>query len=401
MKENEFDIQVRNLLLNAQESVSPEVWEGVVAGLERKRRAVPFRIWSFAGVAAAAAVAALVIFLRPTSSLPENPNHSNPIIISEAPASPVVQEETVPDETPAGASRRPAARLAQVQPFAQPSTPAPAVTPEPAPAPVPEVMPEVAPEASPETVPDVVPEPVEKKTATVSPEDQLALARLAQAEDARQGGRFTVSAFGNLQDKRRGNVPGDFARQHGAPLLPKEEGIYNGSPEVSFSLPFSAGIGLTYNFTPRWAVGVGFRYTNLSRTFVGDYVGVGFQYLQTDIDNHQHWVGIPLHVYYSIVNKGSWRVHVFGGGAADFLADNDFLVHGPQKDFHYHEKGVTPQWSGDLGLGVEFRITPFLGLYLDPSFRYYFRTDLQPRSLRTIQPLRFDIEAGVRFSFGQ
>ena len=50
---------------------------------------------------------------------------------------------------------------------------------------------------------------------------------------------------------------------------------------------------------------------------------------------------------------------------------------------------------------MEFRITPSLGIYLDPSVRYFFRTELQPRSLRTIQPLRFDLEAGLRFSFGE
>ena len=53
------------------------------------------------------------------------------------------------------------------------------------------------------------------------------------------------------------------------------------------------------------------------------------------------------------------------------------------------------------GLGVEFRISPRVGIYLDPNFRYYFNTQNQPRSLRTIQPLRFEMEAGVRFSFGQ
>jgi len=92
---------------------------------------------------------------------------------------------------------------------------------------------------------------------------------------------------------------------------------------------------------------------------------------------------------------------VFTGGTMEFLVDNDYLVHGTQKDIHYHQRGTRPQFSAGLGVGVEFKITPWLGLYLDPSFRYYFRPDLQPRSLRTIQPLRFDLEAGLRFSLGK
>ena len=160
-------------------------------------------------------------------------------------------------------------------------------------------------------------------------------------------------------------------------------------------------MGLNWQFARNWAVGSGLRYTNLSRTFVGDYKGNGFVLPQTDIDNHQHWLGIPVNVYYAFVNTGRWHVHVFTGGTMEFLVDNDYLVHGTQKDIHYHQRGTRPQFSAGLGVGVEFKITPWLGLYLDPSFRYYFRPDLQPRSLRTIQPLRFDLEAGLRFSLGK
>ena len=41
MNEKEFDIQVRNLLQSAEEPVSPKVWEGVAAGLDKRRRIVP------------------------------------------------------------------------------------------------------------------------------------------------------------------------------------------------------------------------------------------------------------------------------------------------------------------------------------------------------------------------
>ena len=215
------------------------------------------------------------------------------------------------------------------------------------------------------------------------------------------GKGWSLAVSGNLEDKRRNTLNSYTATRYSAPPLSATEGIYNESPEVSFSLPFSVGVGLDWQFAKHWAVGLGFRYTNLSRTFVGDYVGDGYRLPQTDIDNHQHWLGIPVNVYYAFVNTDRWRVHVFTGGSMEFLVDNDYLVHGTQKDIHYHQRGTRPQFSAGLGLGVEFKITPWLGVYLDPSFRYYFRPDLQPRSLRTIQPLRFDIEAGLRFSLGK
>ena len=401
MKETEFDIQVRNLLQNAQESVPPSVWEGVQAGLARKRRAAAFWRWGGA-IAAAAAILSGVVLLWPRAEQ----EHSNPIILAETPSealpeAPVAREELLPAEESAAPAARPVhrpLRLAQVTqkaaPVAEESVP---VAEEPAPA-----MAESVPVAEEST-------PV---TASQEAEDPTVFNRLAYEESRQQFAQvWSMDVSGNLEDKRRSTISSLAPRHYSAPPMGAAEGIYNENPEVSFSLPFSVGVGLNWQFARNWAVGAGLRYTNLSRTFVGDYKGDGFVLPQTDIDNHQHWLGIPVNVYYAFVNTHRWRVHVFTGGSMEFLVDNDYLVHGVQKDIHYHQRGTRPQFSAGLGVGVEFKITPWLGLYLDPSFRYYlyldpsfryyFRPDLQPRSLRTIQPLRFDLEAGLRFSLGK
>jgi len=406
MKENEFDIQVRNLLQGAQESVSPSVWEGVQAGLARKRRVVAFWRWTVA-VAAAAAILVGVVLLWPA----DQQEHSNPtIILAEAPSENLMELPTVQEELlPAGESAAPATpqvnrpvRLAQVAKkpatsVAQETTPAQEAAPMQETAPAQEAAPvrEVAPVQDEAPVEEAKPQPKES--------DQALFNQLAYEEQSQNnaGKGWSLAVSGNLEDKRRNTVSSYSATRYSAPPLSATEGIYNENPEVSFSLPFSVGVGLDWRFAKHWAVGLGLRYTNLSRTFVGDYVGNGFRLPQTDIDNHQHWLGIPINVYYAFVNTNRWRVHVFTGGSMEFLVDNDYLVHGSQKDIHYHQKGTRPQFSAGLGLGVEFKITPWLGVYLDPSFRYYFRPDLQPRSLRTIQPLRFDIEAGLRFNLGK
>ena len=76
MKENEFDIYVRNLMDGAEESVSPDLWKGVEAGLDRaaRKRVVPVWIWrSLAGAGIAAAVAAAVVLLTPGKNLSNQP----------------------------------------------------------------------------------------------------------------------------------------------------------------------------------------------------------------------------------------------------------------------------------------------------------------------------------------
>ena len=399
MTEKEFDIQVRNLLQDAQEPVSPKVWEGVEAALDKPRHVVfPLRFWGYAGALAAAAAVALFVLLKPAAPVVE-PEHSNPsIFMSEASGETEPQTEVAPvqEEAPVQLVQLPRRQPRYV---AQVSEPAP-VAEEPAP-----VVEEEVPAAEP-----VVTEPaVEEQPSSALTEEQPRQSEQAllnqmafeeQKTAPKAGNGVSVLAFGNVQGNQRGGIHGDF-RRYGAPALNAGVGIYNESPEVSFSLPFSLGLGVQFNLNQHWALGTGLRYTNLSRTFVGDFKGEGFYLAQTDIDNQQHWLGVPVNVYYNFVNTSRWSIHAFAGGSAEWLLDNHFLIHSSPSDIHHHVKGEYTQWSGTAGLGVEFKITPFLGFYVDPSFRYFFNTERQPRSLRTIQPLRFDVEAGLRFSFGK
>lgn len=386
MKESEIDIMARNLLQNAEETVSPKVWEGVSAALDARKRVVPFWAWALAGVAAAAAVVLGVFLYRPSvNAIPAAPlagyvqtaaqpegivplqqQMARSAVVSSALA--MNQEEPAPQAAPLYT------QAIQAQPFAQGVTAAS----------------------------QRLSAPVQN--TDISAEDQALLNRLAQETASRSIAEkdFRLQVSGNFQGNNRGDVSSAAYHRAFRPLSPKvsqEEGIYNEYPEVSFSLPVSGGVGFMFNFHPRWAVGTGVRYTHLSRTFVAEYVDSdGFPLGETDIDNHQHWLGVPLNLYFHIVNKGRWRIHSFVGGAGEYLVDNDFLIHSSPKDIHYHQGGFPLQWSAAVGLGMEFKLTPAVGLYLDPSFRYYFGTENQPRSIRTIQPLRVDLEAGVRFS---
>lgn len=399
MKEKDFDIAIREVLQQAEEPVSPRVWEGVEAGLNQ-RRIFPVWAWGITAVAAAAAVA-LVVFLQAPGTTEE---HSNPTIsIVETPkatvptvevASQIEEIATIEEQVARNVSR-----LAYV--------------PEPLPQEVPAAAAEEAPAAEEETAPaETAPAPIASVQPQALPEaaieeDNQALNRLAYAQQKQKETRgFSFTASGHLQDNTRGEVhsSGVFRAPGTRPLLAPivEHGVFNEQPEVFFSLPFSLGVGVKYHFNSRLALGTGIRYTYMSRTFLGDYrdIDQSIYIVSTDIDNYQHWLGVPLNVYFNIIDNGRWRLHTFAGGAGEFLIDNDYLVHISPKDIHYHQRGNRIQWSVAGGLGVEYRLSPKVGLFLDPSVRYYFGGENQPRSIRTIQPLRMEVEAGVRFSLG-
>ena len=94
MKENEFDIYVRNLMAGAEETVSPDVWKGVEAGLDRaaRKRVVPVWLWRGVAVAAVAAAAAAFVLLRPAQNLSNQPTIQQPVAqATDAPLPAVTQ----------------------------------------------------------------------------------------------------------------------------------------------------------------------------------------------------------------------------------------------------------------------------------------------------------------------
>ena len=63
-----------------------------------------------------------------------------------------------------------------------------------------------------------------------------------------------------------------------------------------------------------------------------------------------------------------------------------------------HEESVKGvQLSANAGIGVEFMLGRHIGIYIDPSLRYYFHCS-QPKSIRTAQPLMLGFEMGLRFN---
>ena len=396
MKENEFDIYVRDLMSGAEEKVSPAVWKGVEAGLDRaaRRRTVPMWLWrSLAGVAVAAAMAAGFVLLRPDKNLSNQPTIQTPVAsaTTDDPLPAVTQpEEEAVAPIQMQISRR-QKRIAQAPE---------ALTIEAVEVEEPCVEVTTAPEHKPNgIIADVTPQP----EAFTSDEDAFKQLAFEEHKIHRKG-QFSMNILGNLQSNTRPESPTSRVRRMSPGTGSRsytETTILKEGAEYSFGLPVSAGLSLRYDFNPRWGIGTGIVYTNLSRSFMGDYYDVNKdRENNTDITNIQHYIGIPVNVFFNIVNTGNWNFHVRLDGMGEKLLDNHFLIHDTEGDLHLHPKTAGLQFSTGVGVGMEFKFSPNVGLYFDPTLRYYF-DGKQPRSIRTIQPLRMDFEVGMRFSLGR
>ena len=389
---NEQDLMFKSILESGQEEVPGRVWDGVASELARREKAVLWWKRTAAGVAAAAAVMVGVLLHQPSEemALP-----SGDAIAVVAPVEEVI--EKVATEEP-DASFDTGRYIAFVPKVEKPAEKAPANT--------------LAAEA---TVTETL--AATEQTATG---EETAAGKAETAESAENKQAFTpfpeewekeeavrkhkAKASLTLSANTGANTVGKSAPSGrlNRPMSPNAR-LKTGVTETgnnSFGLPISLGIGARFDIAPKWSIGVGVNWSLLTRNFDGAFTKVEDnktpEYTESSIRNTQHYIGIPVNVYYNIISNKHINFYTYAGGAVEKGLTNKFDILSSKSVYKEEIQGV--QWSANLGLGVEFMFGKHLGLYLDPSVRYYFNCQ-QPKSIRTAQPFMLGLELGLRTRF--
>ena len=390
---NEFDQMMKSILDEGREEVPASVWEGVSAGLDKAEKHKTVVLWwrrAAAGAAVAAAVAVGVIFNHtPQQELVPQAGDSGMIAVAK-PADEIVTEETeivIPD------------MIAEAEPVVKPVRNAVIKTADEAI----EVVTDVAPA-------DEIPAdeaPADKVPADKAPADgkEVETEKVYFPEDwgeetpeRKADVSLVLSGLASTNDAQSQNRMGPMKAPSVNPA-PKKTGITETSTKSTYGIPVSFGAGVKIDFNERWSLGVGANYTLLARKFYGKYTKVtedgGIENsISSDIRNTQHFVGIPVNAYYNIISKDRINLYAYAGGTVEKCVSDNYNVLGTS--IYHKEKAEGVQLSADAGIGVEFMLGKHMGLYIDPSLRYYFDCG-QPKSIRTVQPLMFGFEMGFRF----
>ena len=391
----EFDLQVRSAMENATEEVPSRVWESIESRLPG-RRIAPVWQWSAGLVGALAVALALVLVLRTPSGnstihIAPNEEHQTVAEIPAAVPSNPENEEIAP--APKAVAAMSAATAPAAIPAAQtaPATETAAAA-EPAPA-----------AQAPQEAAPVAPAPQEAAPATR--EERHAPAAVPQlleqsyaefAEPAKDARRASLDLKGILGSNDKVNSTfNPFNGYYAAPgTTIAKKGVYESS-ESAFGIPFSVGVGFRIPIAGRLSLGTGLDYSLLTRTFTGSYVDdAGVATHGLEFVNSLSYIGIPVNLYYDLVQSGSFRLYGFAGGEVEKGISNSFRAR--SKGILYKESVPGLQWSAGAGLGLQYMLTDRIGLFFDPSARYYFDSG-QPNSVRTQKPFLFNFEAGFRF----
>ena len=392
--ERNLDLLFKGALSNATEEVSPAVWEGVAEAIGKPAKtAFPAWLW-WAGLSfAAAAAVALGVFLF--NHTPQQVPDSSMVANATEPASEefIVEEEVAPLEEQLS-------RSAGLSAYVPSKAKASSATSAPSEISSPEqlyIAEEPAEEPVAEEAAPVAEESVKTSTESSSSTKTATPVVFPTVNDAKSKAGVSLLVGGNLGGNvgSRNTSPARMYSQGEGSFTPGMSGLEN----FKYGLPISATLGLKWQFHPRWAVGTGVSFTMLPSTCSGTYTSQEGESIYSDNIHHfQTYVGVPLNFYFTIVESKAVGFYTFAGGAVEKSIINRYTFNNGSERIRYKEKVKGVQPSVGLGIGVDFRFTKFLSLFIDPSVRYYFDCK-QPQSIRTAQPVSLSLDAGLRFGF--
>ncbi|MBR5700699.1 MAG: outer membrane beta-barrel protein [Bacteroidales bacterium] len=424
MTDNEFDIKIREMLSDAVGEVPEGTWEGISDALDKaaakKKRIVPVFWWRLSAGLAVAAAVVLAVVLWPVPkgqfAVTDKETPTVAVVTEPDPSDAVPNPVSDPVETPTGSTESFSGRLAVTR--SAPVTASESVRPSSVPASSSGDSQTVSSDA---VSSDIVGQ--ETVSVEANGDGQPAVNETVQGTSSgpyidpfadpvkvRQPHRIVLSASGNaIAGIKTGSSSSDRSGIQHAPArfkAPAQTGVSQAGGTSMYGLPVTAGLGVRYYVTPRLSLGTGCDYTFLFRRFSGTYNEVAtpeggspevVRSVTSDvIYNDQHFLGVPLTLYYDFLQKDRLRLYVHGGGEIEKCVKSHYRIPGGSEVISFSEKVKGVQWSVGAGVGLEVKLSRHLGFYVDPTLKYYFK-GTQPPSLRTVQPLMVDVNAGFRF----
>ncbi|MBR2017593.1 MAG: sigma-70 family RNA polymerase sigma factor [Prevotella sp.] len=184
------------------------------------------------------------------------------------------------------------------------------------------------------------------------------------------------------------------------PNAPVSERKYHERPRI-FEL------SLSYPISKRWNLTSGISYSRMKSTFESDDGN-----MLTRRTQKLHYVGMPLKLTYTLLEKNRWQLYASGGIGLDipvrgkettqYLYIDQFQQECADSLIlpTSHAKVKAPwQWSVNIGAGVQYQLLPHVNAYFEPRLQYYIPTGSPIETYRTEHPFDLSLPLGIRFTW--
>lgn len=153
---------------------------------------------------------------------------------------------------------------------------------------------------------------------------------------------------------------------------------------IKHHAPISGALSLAYQLNQRWSIESGLSYTRLN----SEVTTISEQLLMQKVD----MIGVPFRLNYHILSTPHISIYSGVGGQVERCISAKLNNIGVDENPWHISSGAT--------IGLQYNINQWLGIYTEPEATYYFsKTKL--KTLRTDKPISFNLNFGLRFTFGE
>lgn len=377
-------------LFEGYEEAAPEgLWDAVQAQMKPKRKVMPIIWWASAALATAAAVVLAVFLWKPADSAVSEPgtvpSAAQPILadIPETSAEPISVPEYIPEIIPE-------------------------ITPQILPVTIPEDTPEYL-NYEPIPIPSIVVEQAVKKQE-VKPSPVLHTVPLIKQEKQRHRPKIGISVrTGGYLAQATSSVNTGYGMPYNPGIDTKV--VNGGDPTIAMLSRNRAstttethrpgnrlGLGLSYEFLPRWSLESGVNYTSLQSAY-NTISGLS----ASDARRTVEYIGIPLNVQFRLLDKKRLCIYLCGGPMLETAVGGSVSTSSYISGIHSSDKyePLKPkdlQWSFGGGAGLQLGISRHGALFAQPGFSWHFAGSGNVDSYYTAHPFAWDLAFGYRFT---
>ena len=171
--------------------------------------------------------------------------------------------------------------------------------------------------------------------------------------------------------------------------------------DIKHRLPIRAGISFTYNFNERFGIETGLSYANLTSD-----VREGSESHYYTGEQKLHYIGIPLNLKYRVLSWKRLDLYASAGVLAEKCVsaklDKDFILDNKKKGSVSENLSAKPmQWSVNASAGVQCTLVKSMSIFVEPGISYYFNDGTDIRTIYKEKPFNFNLNLGIRFTFGK
>lgn len=162
--------------------------------------------------------------------------------------------------------------------------------------------------------------------------------------------------------------------------------------------PVTFGLSFTKAVNNRWSVETGVQYSLLKSTFT-----MGNE--SNNISKYQkiHYIGIPVRISYRFADYKKLSAYGSAGVTLNIPVKSSIkqYLNTDSVAIYLDTYNANPsiQWSVSAGLGLQYRLTPVVSLYVEPSVSYFIPNGSSTRTGWTERPVTFSMPVGIRFTW--